>query len=625
MDITNIIGDLEDNLEILLTMGAIQLDQRVIRQTLESGSAGAFDRLKRIVHKVDSSQKRVLLESLVNMGDNYAKEGLQYAQELAGQIPDEVLLGVVRNAFSYSFRHNDPKLLKSAVNFTESIESRNARALQSKDNQNLGEAYYAFALNEQSPERLDIAIKRFEQGEKQGEKYANALLIRGFQRKDDMFEQGVKAYDFRTFDIQRTVELIEEFNREALDYKSTLRTAKFMVASDAATIFSSGIDKLNRAYEVSDNGEQREELFGLTLNLYKRKKDGKIVDLTTKLARELFATRSEEQKVTLVEQLFSMENGGLSELAADFVEEIGSKKNIFDDVFAYGVLLTDKGLYSRARALFERALAIDNSYVSLVKVGENVLKVDQQEARPYFERALEREARLSDYQATGDILLGKKIEDLATMFYEKSLGRKKSVKKYKDLGEHCLELGSETLAKRFISNAAESTDSFDQYVRVYGSLLQGASKSKTEEIFREGLKRFGAVGDYESALSYLEKHYGLTAAGKFASKLSGVSEEVEELCQTYVSRAKKVQKEAERQRKLSEELDAQRQSQESERKPLIREPVSVPPSFDEGKFQDYLYKKDNLIEGITYHEKNKDFYNGLITRYNTIIIKKENF
>ena len=42
MKTADIIGDLEDNLEILLSMGATQLDQRLICQTLESGSNGCF-------------------------------------------------------------------------------------------------------------------------------------------------------------------------------------------------------------------------------------------------------------------------------------------------------------------------------------------------------------------------------------------------------------------------------------------------------------------------------------------------------------------------------------------------------------------------------------------------------
>ena len=88
------------------------------------------------------------------MGDNYAREGLSYAQELAGQISDDVLLNVARNVFSYSFNNDDFQLMKVAVSITEKIEGRDARSLKT-DHHNLGKAYYTFALDEDKVEEFD--------------------------------------------------------------------------------------------------------------------------------------------------------------------------------------------------------------------------------------------------------------------------------------------------------------------------------------------------------------------------------------------------------------------------------------------------------------------------------------
>lgn len=561
MKTADIIGDLEDNLEILLSMGATQLDQRLICQTLESGSNGCFERLKRMVHNGgDDNQKMILLESLVSMGDNYAREGLSYAQELAGQISDDVLLNVARNVFSYSFNNDDFQLMKLAVSITEKIEGRDARSLKKTDHHNLGKAYYTFALDEDKVEEFDAAITNFEKGKKQGEEYANSLLVRGLLKDDGLFERGVEAYDFRSFDVKRTINLIERFNGEQDDYTRLVRMAGFMAGSCNAEIFNQGIDKLNRAYELSDIG-QREGIFELALDLYKKNRDLKIAGLVEKTAKDLFEDKDEEEKMELVERLFSIKEDGLSELAAGFIEETAYEKNTFDEIFAYGKLLSGKRLYPQAEALFDHALAVDADYKHLVQVGEEVLKRNKQDAGDYFKQALQKRARLSDYEDTGDFLLDKGLKNLAGEFYEKCLGKRRSPDKCLAIAEYCLEQGHEDLYMRFADHAAEKAKNLEEHLEIYDYYLEKPSPKRLKEVLVKGFERFDDVEDYGFALRYFEESHGLAAAGRFASQLSCVSDEVEELCQSYISKAEKERKKSEKkaeQKKKEEEAERQK-------------------------------------------------------------------
>ena len=165
-----------------------------------------------------------------------------------------------------------------------------------------------------------------------------------------VYLRGVEAYDFRSFDVKRTINLIERFNGEQDDYTRLVRMAGFMAGSCNAEIFNQGIDKLNRAYELSDIG-QREGIFELALDMYKKNRDLKIAGLVEKTAKDLFEDKDEEEKMELVERLFSIKEDGLSELVAGFIEETAYEKNTFDEIFAYGKLLSGKKIIPASRSI----------------------------------------------------------------------------------------------------------------------------------------------------------------------------------------------------------------------------------------------------------------------------------
>ena len=68
--------------------------------------------------------------------------------------------------------------MKVAVSITEKIEGRDARSLKKQTTIIWGKAYYTFALDEDKVEEFDVTITNFEKGKKQGEEYANSLLVR---------------------------------------------------------------------------------------------------------------------------------------------------------------------------------------------------------------------------------------------------------------------------------------------------------------------------------------------------------------------------------------------------------------------------------------------------------------
>ncbi len=402
--------------------------------------------------------------------------------------------------------------------------------------------------------------------------YAEALINYGLQGGDDeYFKKGMGMVN--PDDVYKILR-----GRSPQDRALQLDLAELLLQSEDDKVVLDGIRRMSQSDDV-----EIYERISIVLQNYQRlnsSSEGKdLLERTIHVAYERFPDKDK-----FVKDFFDVD----IKRAVVIAERLAGEKTTFAEIYEIAELIMN---HSREDpiAIFDRAISVEDDYGNIVKVAQRVFSKDV--AVRYFEQALQKKAELSEYKNTGDVLLGRKLEDLAGRFYEKSIGEVKSYKKYNDLGERCLEFGSKKLARRFIGEAAERAGTFDQYVNAYNSLLNGLSQDETERIFREGLDRFSDVGSYEFVLGYLEEHYGLQVAGRFASGVEKVSDEVSELCKSYISRLEEVsKKEAERQKKLKGDLDAQRQLRELEREPLRRGLVSVPQSFVSGKLPGDLYE-----------------------------------
>ena len=73
MNPEDIIGNISDNLEILLSLGKLEITPQMIDDMLELGLPQTFIDLKRII-KNNSELESILIDSLLKNGDKYARE-----------------------------------------------------------------------------------------------------------------------------------------------------------------------------------------------------------------------------------------------------------------------------------------------------------------------------------------------------------------------------------------------------------------------------------------------------------------------------------------------------------------------------------------------------------------------
>ncbi len=436
--------------------------------------------------------------------------------------------------------------------------------------------------------------------------YAEALMDYGLQEGDDeYFKRGMELADPE--DVGKILK-----GRSPRDGALQLDLAEMLLQSEDKEIVLAAVRQISNI----DDTEMDKKLSMVLQNYQKLSisPEGKV--LLEQAIPAAYERSPDKDK--FVKRFFGID----AKRAVGLAERLAGEKTTFSEIYEIAELVMKHSQEDPIK-ICDIAIAAEDSYENVVKVAQKASGKDV--AVRYFEQALQKRAKLSDYQSTGDIILGKRLEDLAERFYEKSLGRKKSAKRYKDLGEHCLQLGSTSLARRFIGRAAEKAGTFDEYCGLYKSLLKTASQNEVVDIFRKGLERFNAAEDYKAALGYLEENYGVAAAAKFASTCGEVPGDVKELCASYVSRAEAPIKEIEMQ---AEALKDQKLLRELLREPP-RDPAPVSRSSDKenGYYvpRGIINQENNKREIYDLSNKKDEWYKSFRDDKESLIIKKKYF
>ncbi len=84
MNPEDIIGNIEDAFEIALEVGEVKLDGETIKSLLEQGDKETLQKLKQVIARTKIKEnKKILFDVLTKLGDKYAKEAVEYAEEEA--------------------------------------------------------------------------------------------------------------------------------------------------------------------------------------------------------------------------------------------------------------------------------------------------------------------------------------------------------------------------------------------------------------------------------------------------------------------------------------------------------------------------------------------------------------
>ncbi len=512
---SDIIGNMDDNLEILLEMEVIEIDPDFIKKTLENGTEDTLPRLKSIINRTGSEeQQKVLLETLLGMGERYALHGLQYVMEIAQDVPDELLLNLTRNLLSYATANDDLSTLREAVVVADNIKQS---ILEDSDRENLGKAYYTLALADENVKLFDKVIE-YLSGTNSVE-HANSLLTRGLNKEDwKMFEQGSEMLDRRWIhekaDLNPTVALMERFS--SIDsYTALQKMSEFILGYGQGEILEKAIDYLQRAAEMAEETEEKMSLLD-TLCSGGEKVRKQNLERATKLAETLAKEASSEPSFDhFIDIAETLHHGGYRQLAEEYYQGALQEDAGFDQLMATAEALKDRHLNVLT------AECLDHAYQEADDEGKNqvfrqvvkwychhIFKENNEKAsqllakagREIFEKSKqgERKAIIEKLSAIKDQKAQKTAEEL--------LEKLATGNTFSDRYEHadwCLSHSFPEKAEEQFAHALQVCGNFPNTVKVAKRLYEAASITPALDYFEQLLSKKAELEEYEKIADYL--------------------------------------------------------------------------------------------------------------------------
>ena len=405
----DIVGDMDDNLEILLEMGVIELDAKFIKKTLESGSAEAYSRLKGIISRTGNDNlKHTLLKTLLKMGDNYAKEGLQYMKEFT-TIPDDTIKYAISKAFAHASPEDDLELMLDIIALAERMDGD---VFNQSEHRSLGIGYYKLGIFEEDAERFDSAIAHLEKGKHKREEYANSLLIRGLQKKSgDQFKAGMKAYRLKKMDLEQTVELVEKFNPTD-SFRECMRTGLLAMPK----LPEKALGHLKKAVEYATLPELN-KLMGLVLESY---------DYSPKVASEVLVNLGKKivetdgsLRMDVLKRYIPIEDKGTTELAKTLIvslTEDGNVKELLD------LVISDERYHSEIPLLTGK---LSGDYLETAAYAKKLIPLHKETAESLYRKALTMPASSNDHLQDGKVLIENGWMELGADYLDKSYSQAK--------------------------------------------------------------------------------------------------------------------------------------------------------------------------------------------------------
>lgn len=517
---SDIIGDFEDSLEILLSEGNLKITPEMVKGNDKS----SLQQLKSIVIKAGDSAKQSLLESLLSLGDEYSYDALEYAHEI--KVSDKVIAPIAGKVYESARKTDDKKQMNKAGSILIEIDERSPGTLISIKGSILGTVFYDKAISESSKDYLKKSIEYFERSGTESREYSNAIIASEIAIRDSKkFDKALEMHKKTKFDVKETEKIVGQFN-DMSSYIENLRLGELVLDSES----NKDLQYIANASGLAKTIEESREVFDCVVEHMRvgrisrdNPKAGKIILFNGKKLAE--SSKSEKEKIDILNNMLETEDKRCIEYSRAGISAVAKTKKGFHELYTLGEQI------SRASGEARKKI-VEDIIESAVNSGEASEK-DLFRAADYL-----RHSRPDISDKLYDRILSKSqgpeiSENITVIPGSKAFSKPPKRKPNKNDKSICIDIAGKFVeidrsqyAKKYADRAKAQSSDLEDYMTICATLerLSEYSDSKgTREKYRtdslqDGIKKHNDVTDVLYGIKYASNNLSLDNALEFVEQ-----------------------------------------------------------------------------------------------------------